>query len=168
MGVGFVPVRGGREEEIVNFWSRLLNARQDILAEWYSPCGVLEEELVRSIIETRWQLRRATLVDSELFQIYSIYQGQNRGVGTAFAQDATQGNAFSKLTHCLSFLLHKLRLAERDLLELKAQSNQALPIASPALICQGESQPKTVALLEDGMPKEQAEAHDARSETTST
>ncbi len=64
----------------------------------YSPCGVLEEELVRSIIETRWQLRRANMVDSELFQIYSVYEGQKRGVGTAFAQDATQGNAFTKLT----------------------------------------------------------------------
>lgn len=58
----------------------------------YSPCGVLEEELVRSIIEARWQLRRANLVDCQLLQIYAIYEGQNRGVGAAFAQDATRGN----------------------------------------------------------------------------
>src|SRR2546430_3016687 len=48
------------------------------LAAAYCPCGVLEEELVRSIIETRWQLRRANLVDSELFQIYSYYQGEDQ------------------------------------------------------------------------------------------
>ena len=108
------------KEEFLRFARRLVPA--------YSPCGVLEEELVRSIIETRWQLRRANLVDSELFQIYAIYRGQHRGVGTAFAQDATQGNAFTKLTRYQSFLLRKLRLTERDLLELKDKSNQAVPI----------------------------------------
>jgi hypothetical protein len=147
-------------EEFLRLARRLVSA--------YSPCGVLEEELVRSIIETRWQLRRANLVDSELFQIYAIYQGKNRGVGTAFAQDATQGNAFSKLTRYQSFLLRKLRLAERDLLALKDRSSQALPIVSPAMICDGESQPKTVELLEDETPKTQAESHTARSETIST
>ena len=109
------------KEEFLRFARRLVSA--------YSPCGVLEEELVRSIIETRWQLRRANLVDSELFQIYAIYQGQSRGVGTAFAQDATQGNAFTKLTRYQSFLLRKLRLTERDLLELKEKSSHACPIA---------------------------------------
>ena len=67
------------------------------LASVYCPCGVLEEEPVRSIIESRWQLRRANVVDSELFQIYSHYQGEDRGVGTAFAQDATQGNALDEV-----------------------------------------------------------------------
>src|SRR5438046_2808638 len=100
----------------------------------YSPCGALEEELVRSIIETRWQLRRANLVDSELFEMYSKYEGQKRGVGTAFAQDATQGNAFSKLTKYHSFLLRKLRVAEQDLLQLKEKSNQAVPLLQPPLL----------------------------------
>src|SRR5216683_5297985 len=49
-------------EEFLRLARRLVSA--------YSPCGVLEEELVRTLIETRWQLRRANLVDSELFQIY--------------------------------------------------------------------------------------------------
>ena len=57
---------------------------------------MLEEEQVRTIIETRWQLRRANLVDTELFMMYSVYDGEQRGVGTAFAQDATQGNAFTR------------------------------------------------------------------------
>src|SRR3974390_862901 len=80
------------------------------LVSAYSPCGVLEEEAVRTIIETRWQLRRVPLVDSQLFEMYGHYKGQYRGVGTAFAQDATQGNAFSKLTRYETSLLKKLRL----------------------------------------------------------
>lgn len=32
------------------------------LASAYSPCGAREEELVKSIIETQWQLRRANEV----------------------------------------------------------------------------------------------------------
>src|SRR5690349_7828710 len=82
-------------------------ARRIVLA--YDPCGVLEEDQVRTIVETRWQLRRATLVDSELFQIYGFYEGEQRGVGTAFAQDALQGNSFTKLTRYQSFLLRKLQ-----------------------------------------------------------
>jgi len=43
-------------EEFLQFARRLATA--------YGPCGVLEEEQVRTIIETRWQLRRANLVDT--------------------------------------------------------------------------------------------------------
>ena len=46
------------------------------LAVCYAPTGVLEEEQVRIIIETRWQLRRANLVDTELFQIYRCSRGR--------------------------------------------------------------------------------------------
>src|SRR5262245_57267883 len=95
----------------------------------YAPCGVLEEEQVRTIIETRWRLRRASIVESELYQMYRVYEGEARGVGTAFAQDATQGNAFSKLVRCESFLLRKLRLAEQELERLKASR----PLEVPAL-----------------------------------
>ncbi len=94
------------------------------LALAYSPCGVLEEEQVRTIIETRWQLRRANVVDTELYQIYSVYEGEPRGVGTAFAQDATQGNAFTKLTRYQSFLLRKLALAEKELARLQEIRNR--------------------------------------------
>ncbi len=73
-------------EEFLSFARRLVSA--------YYPCGVREEELVKTIIETKWQLRRANFVDSELFQIYGFYKGENRGVGTAFAQDATQATPF--------------------------------------------------------------------------
>jgi hypothetical protein len=132
------------KEEFLRLARRLVSA--------YSPCGVLEEELVRSIIETRWQLRRANLVDSELFQIYAVYQGANRGVGTAFAQDATQGNAFSKLTHYQGFLLRKLRLAEQDLLALKAQASKAAPIVQAALTCDGggAQSPTVMVMAEPG------------------
>ena len=104
------------------------------LVSAYNPSGVREEELVRTIIETRWQLRRANLVDSQLFQIYGFYKGQNRGVGTAFAQDATQGNAFSKLTKYQSFLLRKLHLTEQEFFRIKAEPAGALRPAQPAPI----------------------------------
>ena len=93
-------------------------ARRLVLA--YAPCGVLEEEQVRTIIESRWQLRRASLVDAELFQMYGFCEGEQRGVGTAFAQDATQGDAFTKLTRYQSFLLRRLQLAEKELRHLQA------------------------------------------------
>ncbi len=111
-------------EEFLRLARRLVSA--------YCPGGVLEEELVKMIIETYWQLRRANLVDSELFQIYGSYQGQDRGVGTAFANDATQGNAFTKLTRYQEFLLRKLHRAQRELAELKACSGQALASLPPA------------------------------------
>ncbi len=114
-------------EEFLRLARRLVSA--------YIPSGPLEEELVRCIIETRWQLRRANLVDSELFQIYGFYEGESRGVGTAFAQDATQGNAFTKLTRYQSFLLRKLRSAEQDLLKQKAAADHARSIA-PGMVVQ--------------------------------
>ena len=93
-------------------------ARRLVLA--YQPSGVLEEEQVKSIVETRWQLRRATRADTELFQIYGFLDGAQRGVGTAFAQDSVQGNAFTKLTRYQGFLLRKLQLAEKELRTLQA------------------------------------------------
>ncbi len=113
-------------DEFLKLGRRLVSA--------YNPCGVLEEELVRTIIETHWQFRRANLVDSELFQIFRHYKGENRGVGTAFAQDALQGNAFSKLTHYQSFLLRKLHHAQREFRELKRDSAAALASSTPARV----------------------------------
>src|SRR6185437_12707141 len=52
------------------------------------------------------------------------YKGEKRGVGTAFAHDATQANAFSKLTRYQAFLLRKLQIAEKDLARLKASTPQ--------------------------------------------
>jgi hypothetical protein len=95
----------------------------------YAPADVLEEEQVRTIIETRWQLRRATKVDTELFQMYRSYEGEERGVGTAFAQDATQGNAFSKVTRYQGSLIRILQNAEKALAELKKRR----PLLQPAI-----------------------------------
>jgi hypothetical protein len=93
----------------------------------YTPRDALEEELVRLIIETQWQLRRANLVDSELYQMYRFYEGEQRGVGTAFAHDAAQANAFSKLTRYQGFLLKKLQSAKKDLEHLRATSREGQP-----------------------------------------
>ncbi len=107
-----VLLPGEDRDEFIRFSRRLVMA--------YAPCGVLEEEQVRTIIETRWQLRRANIVDTELYMMYSVYDGEQGGVGTAFAQDATQGNAFTKLTRYQTFFLRKLALAERELARLQA------------------------------------------------
>lgn len=109
------------EEEFFRLARRLVTA--------HAPFGVLEEEQVRTIIETRWQLRRATKVDTELFQIYRFYEGEERGVGTAFAQDATQGNAFSKLARYQGSFIRILQNAEKALAELKRQR----PLLQPAI-----------------------------------
>jgi hypothetical protein len=101
----------------------------------YAPSSVLEEEQVRMIAETRWQLRRANLVDTELFQIYRYYEGEQRSVGTAFAQDASQGNAFSKLVRYQNFLLRKLQSAEKELERLRS--------VSPAIETQQNSEART-------------------------
>lgn len=93
----------------------------------YAPRDAREEELVRSIIETQWQLRRANVVDTELFQIYSFYEGEQRGVGTAFAHDAAQANAFSKLMRYQGFLLKKLQSAKKELEHLRTTSALGQP-----------------------------------------
>ena len=103
-------------EEYLRFARRLAHA--------YSPCGVLEEEAVRTIIETRWQIRRANIVDTELFQIFSFYEGEDRGVGTAFAHDAAQANAFSKLIRYQGYLLRRLQTAEKELAQLKEDASK--------------------------------------------
>jgi len=121
-----VLLRREDRDEFLRLARRLVSA--------YAPCGVLEEEWVRTIIETTWQLRRANVVDSELFEIYGFYMGQHRGVGTAFAQDATQGNAFYKLTRYQSFLLRKLHMAQQQFLRLKAESTKALPVSPPTVL----------------------------------
>jgi hypothetical protein len=102
-------------EEYLRFARRLAHA--------YSPCGVLEEEAVRTIIEVRWQMRRANVVDTEMFQIFGFYEGEDRGVGTAFAHDAAQANAFSKLIRYHGFLLRRLQAAEKELARLKESTS---------------------------------------------
>jgi hypothetical protein len=95
------------------------------LASAYAPRTVLEHEQVKIIVETTWQLRRVNVVDSELFQLYSFCDGENRGLGTAFAQDATQGNAFSKLVRYSSYLMKKLHSAKKELANLQATSSSS-------------------------------------------
>ena len=68
-------------------------------------------------------------MDTELFQMYRYYEGEERGVGTAFAQDASQGNAFSKLTRYQGSLIRILQNAEKALAELKKRR----PLLQPAI-----------------------------------
>src|SRR6266536_734036 len=44
----------------------------------HSPVGELEFELVITMIQTLWQLRRANIVDTELFQMYRFYENEER------------------------------------------------------------------------------------------
>ena len=92
---------------------------------FYRPQSVLEEEQVLIIIHTFWQLRRANVVDTELFEMYQLFEDERRGVGTAFAQDATQGNSFTKLTRYQSFLLKKAEAARKELALLQAARKEA-------------------------------------------
>jgi len=92
------------------------------------PVGELEFELVITIIQTLWQLRRANIVDTELFQMYRFYENEERGVGIAFASDASQANSFSKLIRYQNHLLRKLALIKKELSEL--QSHRVLDVAS--------------------------------------
>src|SRR4051812_38161544 len=44
------------------------------VVQHHSPVGTLEAELVNTLIQTMWQLRRAKVVDSELFEMYRFYE----------------------------------------------------------------------------------------------
>jgi hypothetical protein len=101
------------------------------LASAYAPRGILEEEQVRTIIESRWQLRRANLVDTVLFLMYRFYDGEERGVGTAFAQDAAQANALSKLARYQGALIRKLQNEEKELTRLKLIQPMSQPGQEP-------------------------------------
>ena len=94
------------------------------VVQHYVPFGAFEDELVKMIIQTLWQLRRANTVDTELFGMYRFYENEERGVGTAFAHDASQGNAFSKLIRYQNHLLRKLVVLKKELSEL--QSHRSL------------------------------------------
>ena len=50
-------------------------------------------------------------------------------MGTAFAQDATQGNSFSKLVRYEAHLLRKVQTAEKELARLQACRKGAPPVA---------------------------------------
>jgi hypothetical protein len=129
-------------EEDRNEYMRLARG----VVSFYLPQTVLEDEHVLIIIHTLWQLRRANIVDTELFQMYRICDGEEGGVGTAFAQDATQGNAFTKLTRYQSFLFKKLELARKELVHLQA----ARP-ARERMLTVGQSAPSRL-LLEQAIP----------------
>ena len=60
----------------------------------YNPIDPREAELMKAIIETHWQLRRINQVETELYQIYSFYEGNKCRVGTAFAHDAVSPTLF--------------------------------------------------------------------------
>src|SRR5205809_1917921 len=116
----------------------------------HSPVGTLEAELVNMIIQTLWQLRRANIVDTELFQMYRFYENEERGVGTAFAHDASQGNAFSKLVRYQSHFLRKLSLLKKDLSELQSHRSLnvvgAAPSTSPPAALQSTLSPSVETL----------------------
>jgi hypothetical protein len=129
----------------------LVLARRFVSA--YKPCGLQEEELVRSIIETTWRLRRMGLVESQLFQMYGHYKAEDRGVGTAFAQDAVQGNAFSKLAGYEASLLKKLYRAQDALGRLKSETLKALNPAQTAMLLPGHiTEQSCTPLLECAAP----------------
>lgn len=90
----------------------------------HSPVGAYEYELANMILQTLWQLRRANTIDTELFGMYRFYENEERGVGTAFAHDASQGNAFSKLIRYQDHLLRKMVVLRKQLSEL--QSHRSL------------------------------------------
>lgn len=97
------------------------------------PVGAFEAEYVVSIIQTLWQLRRANLVDTELFAMYRFYENEERGVGTAFANDASQANSFSKLIRYQAHLQRKLSLLKKDLSDLQQRRSLMMSTASVAL-----------------------------------
>lgn len=92
-----------------------------------------EAEYVVSIIQTLWQLRRANLIDTELFAMYRFYEKEKRGVGTAFAQDAGQTNSFSKLIRYQAHLVRKLALLKKELGELQQRRSLVMITGSPPL-----------------------------------
>jgi hypothetical protein len=101
--------------------------------EHHMPVGAFEAEYVVSIIQTLWQLRRANLVDTELFAMYRFYENEERGVGTAFANDASQANSFSKLIRYQAHLQRKLSLLKKDLSDLQQRRSLMMSTASVAL-----------------------------------
>ena len=103
------------------------------VVEQHTPVGAFEAELVVTIIQTLWQLRRSNLVDTELFAMYRFYENEERGVGTAFANDAAQANSFSKLIRYQAHLLRKLALVKKELSELQERRSLVMAQASPAL-----------------------------------
>jgi len=94
----------------------------------YAPRDTLEEETVRDILMARVRLRRFEKVEQELYRVYGYYESEDRGVGTAFANDATQGNAFSKLAGCRSLARRELSQAMRELESLKEREIPCQPI----------------------------------------
>src|SRR3954454_22995557 len=49
------------------------------VVQFHLPQGILEEEQVLAIIHTLWQLRRANVVDTQLFEMYQVCDGQRGG-----------------------------------------------------------------------------------------
>jgi len=98
------------------------------LNEAYAPRDALEEEVVRDIVMVRVRLRRFERVELELYQTYGYYEGENRGEGVAFANDATQGNAFSKLAGSRSLARRELSEAVNNLAQLKARNIPSPPV----------------------------------------
>jgi hypothetical protein len=102
------------------------------VVEHHMPNGTFESEIVINIIHTLWQLRRANLIDTELFAMYRFYDNEQLGIGTAFANDAGQTNSFSKLIRYEAHLLKKFAGLKKDLSELQerrsSQTTRGIPV----------------------------------------
>jgi len=97
------------------------------------PAGALETMLADAIVASLWRWRRLHAVESGLLQMYRVYEGQDRGVATAFAHDASQMDCLGRLARYETALERRFLRLLHELQRLQAaRAGQNVP--PPAVV----------------------------------
>jgi hypothetical protein len=97
------------------------------------PVGALETTLADAMVACLWRWRRLHGIEAGLFQMYRIYEGDDRGLATAFAHDGSQMDSLGKLTRYETAIERRFLRLLHELQRLQAaRAGQNVP--PPAVV----------------------------------
>ena len=97
------------------------------------PVGALETTLADAIVACLWRWRRLHGIEIGLLQMYRVYDGQDRGLATAFAHDASQMDSLGRLSKYETSLERRFQRLLHELQRLQAaRAGQHVP--PPAVV----------------------------------
>ena len=92
------------------------------------PVGALETTIADVIAATLWRWRRLHGIEAGLLTMYRVYEGEDRGLATAFAHDASQMDSLGKLTKYETALDRRFQRLLHELQRLQAaRAGQNVP-----------------------------------------
>ncbi len=104
-----------------------------------APEGSTETFLVDHFIDQGWRLRCCLKIETDLFEWYRNYQGEQGDIGIAFANDARQANCLSRLSRYAPIFERGLRKDLAELRKLKARRSRPSATSQESLSTAGSA-----------------------------